>query len=101
MLAVDVFSGLESTPAIAAGIAAATVAVLRVPFTAVLLASLLVGSSATDVAPIVVLAAATGWLVAMALPETRRTDPRRPSTTRLSTRPAPDSARGGGVIWRC
>jgi hypothetical protein len=42
--------------------------VLRVPFTAVLLVSLLVGPSALDVAPIAVLAAAMGWLVASALP---------------------------------
>ena len=59
---------LETTPAVAAGIAAGTAAVLRVPFTAVLLATLLIGSSAADVAPIAVLAAATGWLVAVALP---------------------------------
>jgi hypothetical protein len=56
------------TPAVATGIAAATAAVLRVPFTAVLLATLLVGSSAAEVAPIAVLAAAVGWLVAIALP---------------------------------
>jgi hypothetical protein len=42
--------------------------VLRVPFTAVLLVSLLMGSSAFDVAPIAVLAAAVGWLAATALP---------------------------------
>jgi H+/Cl- antiporter ClcA len=68
MLAADALPGFETTPAIAAGIAAATAAVLRAPFTAVLLASLLIGSSAADVAPIAVLAAAVGWLVATALP---------------------------------
>ncbi len=68
VLAADVLPGLETTPAVATGIAAATAAVLRVPFTAVLLASLLVGSSAQDVAPIAVLAAAVGWIVATALP---------------------------------
>ena len=68
MLAADVLPGLETTPAIATGIAAATAAVLRVPFTAVLLTTFLIGSSAPDVAPIVVLAAAVGWLVATALP---------------------------------
>jgi len=67
-LTADVLPGLETTPAIATGIAAATAAVLRVPFTAVLLASLLVGSSASEVAPIAVLAAAMGWIVATALP---------------------------------
>ena len=68
VLAADALPGLEVTPAFAAGIAAATAAVLRVPFTAALLATVLVGSSAADVAPIAVLAAAVGWLVAVALP---------------------------------
>ena len=68
VLAADVLPGLEVTPAVATGIAAATAAVIRVPFTAVLLATLLMGSSAEDVAPIAVLAAAVGWLVAVALP---------------------------------
>jgi hypothetical protein len=63
-----VLPGLNTTPAVAAGIAAGTTAVLRVPFTAVLLATLLMGSSAFDVAPIAVLAAAAAWLVATALP---------------------------------
>ena len=68
VLAADVLPGLALTPAVAVGVAAATSAVLRIPFTAVLLASLMMGSYATEVAPIAVLAAATGWVVAMALP---------------------------------
>jgi H+/Cl- antiporter ClcA len=67
MLAADALP-FEVTPAVATGIAAATAAALRVPFTAVLFATLLVGTSAADVAPIAVLAAAVGWLVAVALP---------------------------------
>jgi H+/Cl- antiporter ClcA len=66
--AANVLPGLHTTPAVATGIVAGTTAVLRVPFTAVLLASLLVGQSAFDIAPIAVLAAAVGWLVASALP---------------------------------
>jgi H+/Cl- antiporter ClcA len=66
--AADLLPGLETTPALAAGMAAAAAAVVRVPFTAALLASLLVGASAADIAPIAVLAAAIGWLVAIALP---------------------------------
>jgi H+/Cl- antiporter ClcA len=66
--AANVLPGLHTTPAVAAGIAAGTTAVLRVPFTAVLLASLLMGPSALDVAPIAVLAAATAWVVATLLP---------------------------------
>ena len=68
MVAANVLPGLDTTPAVAAGIAAGTTAVLRVPFTAVLLVSLLMGSSAFDVAPIAVLAAAIAWLVATVLP---------------------------------
>lgn len=68
VLAADTLPGLGVTPAVATGIAAATAAVLRVPFTAVLFATILVGSSAMDVAPIAVLGAAVGWLVAVALP---------------------------------
>jgi H+/Cl- antiporter ClcA len=69
MAAADLLPGLETTPAVATGLAAATAAVLRAPFTAVLLATLLVGSSAApEIAPIAVLAAAVGWLAATALP---------------------------------
>jgi H+/Cl- antiporter ClcA len=83
--AADLLPGLNTTPAVAAGIAAGTTAVLRVPFTAVLLATLLMGSSAFDVAPIAVLAAAIAWLVATALPnpedrlKTRLADPEAPA----------------------
>ena len=68
VLAADVLPGFDTTPAVAIGLAAGTAAVLRAPFTAVLLATLLLGSSFGDVAPIAVFAAATGWLVATALP---------------------------------
>ena len=68
VMAADLLPGLATTPAVATGIAAGTVAVLRTPFTAVLLATLLLGGSAADVAPIAVLAAAASWIVAVALP---------------------------------
>lgn len=68
VLAADVLPGLALTPAVAVGAAASTSAVLRIPFTAALLASLLMGPSATEVAPIAVLAAAVGWVAAFALP---------------------------------
>ncbi len=68
VMGADVLPGLELTPAVAAGLAAGTAAVLRVPFTAVLLSTLLVGTSAPEVSPIAVLAAATAWLVATAFP---------------------------------
>jgi H+/Cl- antiporter ClcA len=68
VLASDVLPGLALAPAVAIGIAAGTSAVLRIPFTAVLLGALLVGPSAVDVAPIAILASATAWIVAVALP---------------------------------
>lgn len=68
MVASNFFASFHTTPAVAIGIAAGTTVVLRVPFTAVLLATLLMGSSAFDVAPIAVLAAAVAWLIATALP---------------------------------
>jgi H+/Cl- antiporter ClcA len=68
VMSADLLPGLETTPAVAIGIAAGTAAVMRIPFTAVLLATLLMGASAAEVAPMAVFAAATGWLVATALP---------------------------------
>ncbi len=67
--AADLVSGLEPAPAVVAGIAASTAVVLRAPFTAALLAAVLVGAAASDTAPIAVLAAAIGFLVSIALPE--------------------------------
>lgn len=80
VMGADVLPGLNLTPAVATGLAAGTAAVLRAPFTGVLLSTLLVGSAAPEVAPIAVLAAATGWLVATAFPapEDRREDPGEP-----------------------
>ena len=68
VMAADLLPGFATTPAIATGLAAGAAAALRIPFTAVLLATILLGPSAQDVAPIAVLAAATGWLAATALP---------------------------------
>lgn len=65
MLAEVTLPGLEPAPAIAAGIAAAGAAVLHMPFFAVLLAALLVGDAALEAAPIAIVAATVGWLVAM------------------------------------
>ena len=50
--AADLISGLEPAPAVVAGIAAATAVALRAPFTAALLAAVLVGATAYDTAPI-------------------------------------------------
>jgi H+/Cl- antiporter ClcA len=77
--AADLLPGLELTPAIATGIAASTAVAMRAPFTAALLATLLLGASAADVAPVAVLGAVVGFLVAVALlepvPSPRRAAP--------------------------
>jgi H+/Cl- antiporter ClcA len=62
----DLLPGLNATPAIATGVAAGTAVVLQAPFSAALLAALLVGSSSSETAPIAVLAAVVGVLVAWA-----------------------------------
>ena len=79
--AADMLPGLEATPAIAAGIAAGTAFVLRAPFSAALLASLLVGSAAVDVAPVAVIAAVVGTLAAQLFP-----DAAKPSGAAAATR---------------
>jgi H+/Cl- antiporter ClcA len=75
----DLLPGLETTPAIVTGIAAGTAAVLRVPFSAALLAAILVGTSAADTAPIAVLAAVVGALVAWAIPDPGEEPPPAPA----------------------
>lgn len=65
-LSAIVLPGLELTPAIVAGVAAAAAAILRMPFFGALVASLLAGSAAFDTMPIAVLAATVGWLAASA-----------------------------------
>jgi H+/Cl- antiporter ClcA len=67
--AADVLPGLAVTPAVATGVAAGVAAVLRAPFSAALLSSVLVGTAAVDVAPLSVLGAAVGVLTVIALPD--------------------------------
>jgi hypothetical protein len=79
--AADILPGLEVTPAIVTGIAAATAVVLQAPFTAALLASLLVGTSAADTAPIAVLDSVLGLIVAVAVPEPKPVPRTAPAET--------------------
>jgi H+/Cl- antiporter ClcA len=72
--AAEVLPGLALAPAVATGLAAGTVAALRAPFTAVLLATLLLGSTATDVVPITILAATVAWIATLAIPIPERED---------------------------
>jgi H+/Cl- antiporter ClcA len=69
VLAELVLPGLAVVPAIVAGVAGSAAAVLRMPFFAVLVAALLAGPAAVDTAPIAILAAVIGWLLATAVPD--------------------------------
>lgn len=71
-LAAGILPGLDVAPAIAAGVAAAAASALSLPFFAVLISALLVG--AASVVPIAILAAAVGWILALAA---RRLQPQR------------------------
>jgi len=67
VLAHIVLPDLDLVPAVVAGIAASTAGVMRMPFFAVVMAALLAGPAADDVAPIAILGAVVGWIAATAL----------------------------------
>ena len=67
VLASIVLPGLDLTPAVIAGVAAAASAALGLSFFGALLAALLAGSAAAETVPIAVIASVIGWLVATAL----------------------------------
>ena len=74
--------GLDLTPAVIAGLAAAASAALGLSFFGALLAALLAGSAAAETVPIAVIASVIGWLVATALQqrETRRQSAAAPAS---------------------
>jgi H+/Cl- antiporter ClcA len=67
VLASLVLPGLELTPAVITGLAAASAAVLRAPFFGALFAALLGGSAAAETIPLAILGAVIGWLIALVL----------------------------------
>ncbi|BBH67806.1 hypothetical protein ACTI_44910 [Actinoplanes sp. OR16] len=78
VLASVVLPGLDLTPAVIAGLAAAASAALRLSFFGALLAALLAGSTGVETVPIAVIASVIGWLAATALQQRttrRRSDP--------------------------
>jgi len=76
--------GLPLVPAIAMGIGAMAVAMLRLPLTSVLLATLLLGSDGLAVTPLVIVAVVVAYVVVA------RIDP--PAGTTAESRPAPAAA---------
>jgi H+/Cl- antiporter ClcA len=67
VLGAIVLPGMDLTPAVIAGLAAAASAALGLSFFGALLAALLAGSAAGETIPIAVVASVIGWLVAKAL----------------------------------
>ena len=68
--------GLSLAPAVAAGIGAMCAAMLRLPLTSALLATLLLGSDGVSVTPQVVVAVVVAFVITMVLPEPGpKTDP--------------------------
>jgi H+/Cl- antiporter ClcA len=78
--------GFEITPAVAVGIGAGVVAVLRLPLSAVVLATLLTGQSGVGVGPLIIVGVVVAYLVANLIDP--RADPAAPHTgTRATAAP--------------
>jgi chloride channel protein, CIC family len=83
VLASILLPGLDLTPAVIAGLAAAASAALGLSFFGALLAALLAGSAAAETIPIAVIASVIGWLVATALQQREtRHQPSRAAASR-------------------
>jgi hypothetical protein len=74
-IALSHLPGLPLVPAAAMGIGAMTAAMLRLPFTAVLLATLFLGSDGFPVMPLTIVAVVVAYLVANLLSAPRPVDP--------------------------
>jgi H+/Cl- antiporter ClcA len=68
--------GLALTPAVAVGIGAATVAVLRLPLSAVVLAFVLTSQSGPGAAPLIIVGVVVAYLVTLALPSPPPPEPK-------------------------
>ena len=66
--------GFELTPAVAVGIGAAVVAVLRLPLAAVVLATLLTSKGGLGAEPLIIVGVVVAYLTMLALPEAPRAD---------------------------
>jgi H+/Cl- antiporter ClcA len=67
-IALDGLPGMDLAPAIAMGIGAMCTAMLRLPLTSTLLATLLLGADGVSVTPQVVVAVAVAFVITMLLP---------------------------------
>ena len=93
-IAVSGLPGMAMAPAIGIGIGAMCTAMLRLPLTSTLLATLLLGADGLSTTPEVVVAVAVAYVVTMILPVPGRRPPRRPAGT---TRRGQDLACNDGI----
>ena len=88
--------GFDVTPAVAVGMGAAVVAVLRLPLSAVVLASLLTVQSSLADTPLIIVGVVVAYLVTMAL-AARFLPDRRPRWTRARRRSGAAAGRPGAA----
>ena len=102
-IAVSGLPGMSLAPAIGMGIGAMCCAMLRLPLTSVLLATLLLGSDGLQITPEVIVAVVVAYIATTILPTpgppSRSRRSRRPSRRRRAAVPShPDRvSRGGGA----
>jgi Voltage gated chloride channel len=66
--------GFSLTPAVAVGLGAATAAILRLPLSAVVLATLLTSKAGTGDEPLIIVGVVVAYLIALAVPAPRSSD---------------------------
>ena len=93
-MAVSGLPGMDLAPAIGMGIGALTCAMLKLPLTSTLLATLLLGSDGLSVTPQVVVAVAVAFVVITILPEPGGRPAHAAGTDGTPGRPAPVTPRG-------
>jgi H+/Cl- antiporter ClcA len=92
-MAMSHLPGLPLVPAVAMGIGAMSAVMLKLPLTSVLLASLLLGSDALPVTPVVIVAVAVAYIVSARLAPSPQTPETEPPTKTQAVAPAP----AGGI----
>jgi H+/Cl- antiporter ClcA len=88
-IAMSHLPGLPLIPAVAMGMGALAAVMLRLPFTAVLLATLVLSSDGLAVMPVVIVAVVVAYLASLRLAPASWTLPGTTTTTGTSTRSAP------------
>ena len=87
--------GFETAPAVAVGMGAAVAAVLRLPLSAIVLATVLTESAGLSTAPLIVIGVVVAYLITVALPEPERSAPADAAATPAPAREPVPSVAGG------